>query len=139
MVSFDRLPTILNFSYYACVYRAIRQRMTALKSAYADIILNTTKESATRILASERRALQLQQNLSIAKDDSLAILLRLKAIMEAKVLPLSLSVLHCLGKISRLNFISRCSMFSVMHFLSQNWLVVFLLFSLVPSLKCLLF
>ncbi|XP_042458106.1 uncharacterized protein LOC122042183 [Zingiber officinale] len=61
------------------------QRMTALKRAYADIIFNTTKESATRILASERRALQLQQNLSLVKEESLAMLLRLKAIMEAKI------------------------------------------------------
>ncbi|KAG6510936.1 hypothetical protein ZIOFF_028983 [Zingiber officinale] len=69
--------------------------MAALKSAYADIILNTTKESGTRILASERRARQLQQNLSVVKEESLAMLLRLKAIMEAKVLPLSLSASHC--------------------------------------------
>ncbi|XP_074580174.1 uncharacterized protein LOC141836564 [Curcuma longa] len=61
------------------------QRMTALKSAYADIILNTTKESATRILASERRTLRLQQNLSMVKEESLAMLLRLKAIMEGKI------------------------------------------------------
>ncbi|XP_074562757.1 uncharacterized protein LOC141819319 isoform X2 [Curcuma longa] len=61
------------------------QRMTALKRAYADIIFNTTKESATRILASERRALQLQQNLSLVKEESLAMLLHLKAIMEAKI------------------------------------------------------
>uniref|UniRef100_A0A804KMS3 Uncharacterized protein n=1 Tax=Musa acuminata subsp. malaccensis TaxID=214687 RepID=A0A804KMS3_MUSAM len=61
------------------------ERMAALKRAYADIILNTAKESAARILASEGKVLQLQRSLSLTKEDSLAMLLRLKAIMDSKV------------------------------------------------------
>ncbi|KAJ8460407.1 hypothetical protein OPV22_033333 [Ensete ventricosum] len=61
------------------------ERMAALKRAYADIILNTAKESAARILASERKGLQLQRSLSLTKEDSLAMLLRLKAIMDSKI------------------------------------------------------
>ncbi|URE30363.1 Potassium transporter, partial [Musa troglodytarum] len=60
------------------------ERMAALKRAYADIILNTAKESAARILASERKVRQLQRSLSLTKEDSLAMLLRLKAIMDSK-------------------------------------------------------
>lgn len=67
----------------------IFQRMAALKRAYADIILNTAKESAARILASEGKVLQLQRSLSLTKEDSLAMLLRLKAIMDSKVMVLA--------------------------------------------------
>lgn len=67
----------------------IVQRMAALKRAFADVILNTAKESAARILASERRVLQLQQSLSLAREESLDMLLRLKSIMDSKVMALS--------------------------------------------------
>ncbi|CAL9750707.1 unnamed protein product [Musa acuminata subsp. burmannicoides] len=63
--------------------------MAALKRAFADVILNTAKESAVRILASERRVLQLQQSLSLAREESLDMLLRLKSIMDSKVMALS--------------------------------------------------
>ncbi|URE30359.1 Potassium transporter, partial [Musa troglodytarum] len=69
------------------------ERMAALKRAYADIILNTAKESAARILASERKVRQLQRSLSLTKEDSLAMLLRLKAIMDSK------TVLACISKL----------------------------------------
>ncbi|CAL9047644.1 uncharacterized protein LOC135622240 [Musa acuminata AAA Group] len=61
------------------------QRMVALKRAYADVILNTAKESAARILAADRRVVQSQHSLSLAKEESLAMLLRLKSIMDAKI------------------------------------------------------
>ncbi|WOK95123.1 hypothetical protein Cni_G03830 [Canna indica] len=60
------------------------ERMVALKRAYADIILNTAKESAARILTAERRVLQSQHSLSLTKEESLAMLLRLKAFMDSK-------------------------------------------------------
>lgn len=72
----------------------IFQRMAALKRAYADIILNTAKESAARILASEGKVLQLQRSLSLTKEDSLAMLLRLKAIMDSKVMVLASPISH---------------------------------------------
>lgn len=121
-----------SFLLFLC-FPGVQQRMTALKRAYADIIFNTTEESATRILASERRALQLQQNLSLVKEESLTMLLRLKAIMEAKVLPLSYRSSHWLllfsyvfwQDLSSLDFISRCTRFSAKRFLGRNWLIIF--------------
>ncbi|KAH0465614.1 hypothetical protein IEQ34_005717 [Dendrobium chrysotoxum] len=59
--------------------------MAALKRAYADIILNTAKESAARVLAAERKALGFQQSLFAAKEEALATMLRLKALMEDKI------------------------------------------------------
>nr|XP_029118557.1 uncharacterized protein LOC105039110 isoform X2 [Elaeis guineensis] len=61
------------------------QKMLSLKKAYADIILNTAKESAARILASERKALGFQQSLFAAKEEAVATLLRLKGIMDSKI------------------------------------------------------
>ncbi|KAG0471870.1 hypothetical protein HPP92_016416 [Vanilla planifolia] len=61
------------------------EKMAALKRAYADIILNTVKESAARVLAAERRVLSFQQYLSEAKEEAVATMLRLKAIMESKI------------------------------------------------------
>ncbi|KAL0922276.1 hypothetical protein M5K25_006249 [Dendrobium thyrsiflorum] len=62
------------------------EKMAALKRAYADIILNTAKESAARVLAAERKALGFQQSLFAAKEEALATMLRLKALMEDKVM-----------------------------------------------------
>lgn len=59
--------------------------MAALKRAYADIIFNTAKESAERILAAERKALGFQKSLFAAKEEALATMLRLKAVMEDKI------------------------------------------------------
>ncbi|XP_023523812.1 uncharacterized protein LOC111787938 [Cucurbita pepo subsp. pepo] len=61
------------------------QKMEALKKAYADIILNTVKEAATRVLVSEREARYLQQDLSSFKDESLRLLLRLKNMVDSKM------------------------------------------------------
>ncbi|XP_042442164.1 uncharacterized protein LOC122027295 isoform X6 [Zingiber officinale] len=61
------------------------ERMAVLKRAYADAILNTTKESAVRILAAERRTLQWKQSSSFVKEDSVALILRLKALMDSRI------------------------------------------------------
>ncbi|KAG6474686.1 uncharacterized protein LOC122027894 isoform X1 [Zingiber officinale] len=61
------------------------ERMAALKRAYADVILNTAKESAVRILAAERRTLQWKQSSSLVKEDSVALILRLKALMDSRI------------------------------------------------------
>ncbi|XP_024928826.3 uncharacterized protein LOC107415450 [Ziziphus jujuba] len=60
------------------------QKMVALKKAYADIILNTAKEAAARIMVSERKALRFQQDLSATKDEALRMLVRLKQMMDSK-------------------------------------------------------
>lgn len=58
----------------------------ALKRAYADVILNTMKESAGRVMVSEKRALMLQQELTATKENALHMLIRLKTMMDTKVL-----------------------------------------------------
>jgi len=62
------------------------QEMLALKKAYADVILNTVKESAGRVMVSEKRALMFQRELTAAKENALHMLMRLKKMMDAKVL-----------------------------------------------------
>ncbi|KAF7134676.1 hypothetical protein RHSIM_Rhsim08G0164100 [Rhododendron simsii] len=59
-------------------------RLTALKRAYADIILNTAKEAAARIMVSERKAVRFQHELGAAKEQGLQMLLRLKQMLDAK-------------------------------------------------------
>ncbi|XP_071731644.1 uncharacterized protein [Rutidosis leptorrhynchoides] len=61
------------------------ERLTALKKAYADIILNTAKEAAARIMLSERKAVRFEYELKHAKNDSMQMLLRLKQMMDSKV------------------------------------------------------
>lgn len=60
--------------------------MMALKKACADIILNTGKEAAARVMASERKALRFQQDLVATKDEALRMLVRLKQMIDSKVL-----------------------------------------------------
>ncbi|XAR50120.1 hypothetical protein NMG60_11004361 [Bertholletia excelsa] len=61
------------------------ERLTALKKAYADIILNTAKEAASRIMVSEGKALRFEQELKNTKEHALRMLLRLKQMMDSKV------------------------------------------------------
>ncbi|XP_039005219.1 uncharacterized protein LOC120132544 [Hibiscus syriacus] len=61
------------------------EKLTALKKAYAEIILNTAKEAAARIMVSERKAQRYQQELFAAKDEALRMLVRLKHMLDAKV------------------------------------------------------
>lgn len=68
------------------------QKMVALKKAYAEIILNTAKEAAARIMVSERKALRFQQDLSASKEEALRMLLRLKHMIDSKVF---LRFRHC--------------------------------------------
>ncbi|KAK4264266.1 hypothetical protein QN277_025470 [Acacia crassicarpa] len=61
------------------------EKLTALKKAYADIILNTAKEAAARVMASERKAFRFQRELLATKEESLRMLLRLKKMLDSKV------------------------------------------------------
>ncbi|KAJ4712239.1 Nuclear mitotic apparatus 1 [Melia azedarach] len=61
------------------------EKLMALKKAYADIILNTAKEAAARIMVSERKAMRCQQELFAAKEDALRMLIRLKQMLDAKI------------------------------------------------------
>lgn len=60
------------------------EKLTALKKAYAEIILNTAKEAAARIMVSEKRALRYQQELVSTKEEALRMLLRLKQMLDSK-------------------------------------------------------
>ncbi|XP_008458708.2 uncharacterized protein LOC103498034 [Cucumis melo] len=61
------------------------QKMMALKTAYADIILNTVKEAAARVMVSDRKVICLQQDLCSVKDEALRMLLRLKNMIDSKM------------------------------------------------------
>lgn len=57
----------------------------ALKRAYADIILNTSKEAAARVMVSERKSQQLEHVLRVTKEEAIQMMLRLKKMMDDKV------------------------------------------------------
>lgn len=61
------------------------QRLVALKRAYADIILNTSKEAAVRVMVSERKSQQLEHELRVTKDEAIQMMLRLKKMMDDKI------------------------------------------------------
>ncbi|CAI9112475.1 OLC1v1012931C1 [Oldenlandia corymbosa var. corymbosa] len=81
---------------------AADERLMALKKAYADIILNTAKEAATRIMASEKKAQRFQRELQAGKDEALRMLLRLKQMMDVKIADAELMSLSQQKKIDEL-------------------------------------
>lgn len=66
--------------------------MAALKKAYADIILSISKESAARVLASERKSAVFQHELKVAKEEGVRMLMRLKQMMDTQVIGESFEV-----------------------------------------------
>lgn len=58
--------------------------MDALKRAYAEMILNTAKEAASRVMASELKARRLEQDLISTKEEAARMLLRLKQMIDRK-------------------------------------------------------
>ncbi|KAK7330429.1 hypothetical protein VNO77_24623 [Canavalia gladiata] len=78
------------------------EKLTALKKAYADIILNTAKEAAARIMVSERKATRFQQELVSTKEEALGMLLRLKQMFDSKVNEAELTSLNQQKKIDEL-------------------------------------
>ncbi|XP_019161804.1 PREDICTED: uncharacterized protein LOC109158327 isoform X2 [Ipomoea nil] len=58
--------------------------MEALKAAYAEVILNTMKEAADRVMESEQKSLRIEQDLQSTKDEALRLLLHLKHMIDAK-------------------------------------------------------
>uniref|UniRef100_A0A7N1A9V8 Uncharacterized protein n=1 Tax=Kalanchoe fedtschenkoi TaxID=63787 RepID=A0A7N1A9V8_KALFE len=61
------------------------EKLMALKKAYADIILNTAKEAAARVMAAERRAFRFQRQLADSKEEALRVMVRLKHMMDSKI------------------------------------------------------
>ncbi|KAL1207842.1 hypothetical protein V5N11_014011 [Cardamine amara subsp. amara] len=61
------------------------EKLTALKKAYAETILNTAKEAAARVMISEKKARGYQQELAAVNDEALRTCLRLKQMYDSKV------------------------------------------------------
>ncbi|KAL7115161.1 hypothetical protein ACP275_04G167600 [Erythranthe tilingii] len=61
------------------------EKLTALKKAYADVILSTSKEAAARVLSSERKSARWQHELAAAKEDGVRMLMRLKKMMDSQM------------------------------------------------------
>ncbi|CAL9215509.1 unnamed protein product [Arabidopsis halleri] len=61
------------------------QKLTALKKAYAETILNTAKEAAARVMITEKKARGYQQELAAVRDEALRTCLRLKQMYDSKV------------------------------------------------------
>ncbi|KAL8137424.1 hypothetical protein V2J09_003425 [Rumex salicifolius] len=59
-------------------------KMATLKKAYAEIILNTSKEAAARIMVADRRALSFEKELFALKQDALRMLVQLKHTLDSK-------------------------------------------------------
>lgn len=75
----------MGFCLILCGFLVLSQKLTALKKAYAEIILNTAKEAAARIVLSERKALRFQRELFSTKEEAFRMLLRLKQMLDSKV------------------------------------------------------
>lgn len=56
-----------------------------MKKAYAEIILNTAKEAAVRVMVAEKKALRYQREVTDVKEDAIRMMLRFKQMMDSKV------------------------------------------------------
>lgn len=74
--------------FFDCEFRFVFgwQKTTALKKAYAEIIINTAKESADRVMVSDRKSAGFHHDLSGTKEEALRLLVRLKQMIDAKVI-----------------------------------------------------
>ncbi|KAJ6860613.1 hypothetical protein NC651_036874 [Populus alba x Populus x berolinensis] len=78
------------------------EKLVALKKAYADIILNTAKEAASRVMESERKGLRYHHDLCSSKDEALRLLLRLKQMIDAKAIEAEITSASQQSKIDEL-------------------------------------
>ncbi|XP_010502836.1 PREDICTED: uncharacterized protein LOC104780077 [Camelina sativa] len=58
----------------------------ALKKAYAEMILNTAKESAVRVMVSDKKTARFHHDLCGTKDEALRLLVRLKQMIDAQTI-----------------------------------------------------
>ncbi|XP_055832832.1 uncharacterized protein LOC129901612 [Solanum dulcamara] len=78
------------------------QRLTALEKAYMDVVLNTEKEAATRIMVSEQKAQCFREELQVVKEKGLMTLMKLKEMMDSKIIEAELTSLSQQRKIEEL-------------------------------------
>ncbi|KAG6386134.1 hypothetical protein SASPL_155025 [Salvia splendens] len=79
-----------------------KEKVIGLQKAYADIILNISKEAAARVMSSERKAVQYQHELKVAKEEALWMLLHLKKMMDDKTSEAEAAALNQQKKIEEL-------------------------------------
>ncbi|CAI9109596.1 OLC1v1009442C1 [Oldenlandia corymbosa var. corymbosa] len=60
------------------------EKTLALKKAYADMILNTAKEAAARVLVAEQKAKKYKKELEFTKQEAVRMLIRMKQTMETE-------------------------------------------------------
>ncbi|KAG8384761.1 hypothetical protein BUALT_Bualt04G0152200 [Buddleja alternifolia] len=61
------------------------EKMEALKRAYAEMILNTAKEAAARVMVAELKARRLEHDLISTKEEAARMLRRLKQMIDAQM------------------------------------------------------
>ncbi|KAL1566248.1 hypothetical protein AAHA92_01880 [Salvia divinorum] len=79
-----------------------KEKVIGLQKAYADIIFNMSKEAAARVMSSERRAVQYQHELRVAKEEALRMLLHLKKMMDDRTSEAEAAALNQRKKIEEL-------------------------------------
>ncbi|KAI4366656.1 hypothetical protein MLD38_022504 [Melastoma candidum] len=62
------------------------ENLTALKRAYAEMILNTAREAASRFADADRRAARFHRELCFVRDDAVRMLVKLKRMLDAKTI-----------------------------------------------------
>ncbi|MCE5165736.1 hypothetical protein HAX54_011953, partial [Datura stramonium] len=60
------------------------ERLIALEKAYTDVVSNTKKEAAARIMVSEQKAQCFQKELQVVKKKGILTMMKLKEMMESK-------------------------------------------------------
>ncbi|KAI4375299.1 hypothetical protein MLD38_013183 [Melastoma candidum] len=60
------------------------ENLAALKRAYAEMILNTAREAASRVADADRRAAGFHRELCFARDEAVRMLVKLKHMLDAK-------------------------------------------------------
>ncbi|KAH6801259.1 hypothetical protein C2S52_001723 [Perilla frutescens var. hirtella] len=78
------------------------EKLTALKKAYADIILSISKEAAARVMASEKKSMRYQHELKAAKEEGIRMLMRLKQMMDTQISDAEAAALNQQKKIEEL-------------------------------------
>ncbi|KAG8388638.1 hypothetical protein BUALT_Bualt02G0146200 [Buddleja alternifolia] len=81
---------------------ADEEKLTALKKAYADIILGISKEAAARVMVSDKKSGLYQHEIKVAKEEGLRMLLRLKQMMDSKTSEAEAASLNQQNKIEEL-------------------------------------
>ncbi|KAJ8559883.1 hypothetical protein K7X08_003941 [Anisodus acutangulus] len=61
------------------------EKLAALERVYGDVMLNTEKEAAARIMVSEQKVQCFQKELHVVKENGILAMMKLKKSMDSKV------------------------------------------------------